>query len=134
MAPHIVGEAIKTAVFCAALMQRLGFKASPEFSEERYDIIQTIGFDNKEQLIAFCNGIQAASPVDSFVTAEPWDMPGYDCKVIMAAGTFVQGASIELSCDAPIRPPYTAYLQGGVTFESGKICISQAAKSALAKA
>ena len=128
MAPHIVKEAIKTVIYCSALMSELGFAVSPEFDQVRHDIIQTVSFGSGEQLVAFCNGIQSASPVDSFVTAEPWDMPGYDCPVVMAAGTFVQGASIELSCDGPVRPPYTAYMQGGITFESGKLCITEAAR------
>ncbi|MCX7615062.1 MAG: methionine gamma-lyase family protein [Clostridiales bacterium] len=128
MAPHIVLQAIKTAVFCAYVMEDLGFSVSPSYKEKRYDIIQTIRFGKEEPLLQFCKGIQMSSPVDSFASPEPWDMPGYDCKVIMAAGTFIQGASIELSCDAPMREPYLAYLQGGLTFESGKLGILKAAQ------
>ena len=128
MAPHIVGEAIKTAVFCAALMERLGYDVSPKHSDDRRDIIQMIRFGSEDRLISFCKGLQNASPVDSFLSPEPWDMPGYNCKVIMAAGAFVQGASIELSCAAPVIPPYTAYVQGGITYEAGKLGIMAAAQ------
>jgi cystathionine beta-lyase family protein involved in aluminum resistance len=121
LAPHIVANSLKTAVFCAKMTEMAGFDSSPRWDEDRYDIIQMIEFGDPEAVKAFCQGIQAASPVDSYVTPEPWPMPGYDCDVIMAAGTFIQGASIELSCDAPMRPPYVAYLQGGLTYESGKI-------------
>jgi cystathionine beta-lyase family protein involved in aluminum resistance len=121
LAPHIVSEAVKGAVFCSKLFSRLGFEVNPEYNSRRSDIIQAIKFGNKEALIAFCQGIQKGSPVDSFVNPEPWDMPGYNDQVIMAAGGFVQGASIELSADAPLRPPYIAYLQGGVTFDHVKI-------------
>lgn len=131
MAPHVVGEALKTAIFAAALLQRLGFDVYPKYNERRNDIIQLIKFGEPQKVINFCKGLQAASPVDSFLSPEPWDMPGYDDKVIMAAGAFVQGASIELSCDAPMREPYIAYLQGGITFESGKFGIMYAAQAAL---
>lgn len=121
IAPHIVSEAVKGAVFCSRLFSKLGFEVNPDYNAKRSDIIQAIKFNNREALIAFCQGIQKGSPVDSFVNPEPWDMPGYKDQVIMAAGGFVQGASIELSADAPLRPPYIAYLQGGVTFEHVKI-------------
>lgn len=123
LAPHVVSEAIKGAVFCSKLFSRLGFEVNPEFDARRSDIIQAIRFDSPEALIAFCQGIQKGSPVDSFVKPEPWDMPGYNDQVIMAAGGFVQGSSIELSADAPLRAPYIAYLQGGLTFDHVKIGI-----------
>jgi len=122
-APHVVAESLKGAVFCAALMERLGFDTSPKSSDSRGDIIQAIKFNNQDSLISFCQGIQKGSPVDSYVTPEPWDMPGYDCPVIMAAGAFVQGSSIELSADAPMKPPYIAYMQGGLVFEHVKLGI-----------
>ena len=131
MAPHITAQALKTAVFCAAVMEDLGFDVSPTATQERYDIIQTINFGKPEPLLAFCRGIQEGAPVDSFATPEPWDMPGYDCPVVMAAGAFIQGSSIELSCDAPMREPYTAYMQGGLTYEAGKIGIMKAVKRLL---
>lgn len=120
MAPHITGEALKSAIFCSRLMELSGYEVSPKYNESRSDIIQAIKFNNSNDLINFCKGIQKGSPVDSFVECEPWDMPGYTDQVIMAAGAFVQGSSIELSADAPIRPPYIAYLQGGLTFEHAK--------------
>ena len=121
MAPHTVAQALKTAVFAAAALDELGYEVSPRYDEPRYDIIQTVSFKKPEPLLAFCRGIQEGAPVDSFVTPEPWEMPGYDCPVVMAAGAFIQGSSIELSCDAPMREPFTAYLQGGLTYESGKL-------------
>ncbi len=127
MAPHTVAQALKTAVFCAALMELLGYPASPKYNERRYDIIQSIDFGDPATLKRFCAGVQSGSPVDSFAVPEPWDMPGYDSRIIMAAGTFIQGASIELSCDAPMRPPYRAYLQGGLTYEAGRLGIMRAA-------
>lgn len=127
MAPHVTAQAVKTAAFCAGVLEELGYKVSPTSGEERYDIIQTIDFGDPEPLIRFCKGIQSASPVDSFASPEPGEMPGYESPVIMAAGAFIQGSSIELSCDAPIRPPYTCYLQGGLTYESGKLGILRAA-------
>ena len=127
LAPHTTAQALKTAAFCAAVMEELGYRVSPAPDEERYDIIQTIDFGRPEPLIRFCKGIQSASPVDSFASPEPGDMPGYESQVIMAAGAFIQGASIELSCDAPLREPYTCYLQGGLTYESGKLGILRAA-------
>jgi len=127
MAPHTVAQAMKTAVFCARLFELLGYKTSPGAFETRSDIIQTVELGSPELLRRFCRGIQFGAPVDSYVTPEPWDMPGYDCPVIMAAGAFVQGASIELSADGPLREPYRAYLQGGITFESGMLGIMLAA-------
>lgn len=120
MAPHTVAQALKTVVFAAAVMEELGYEADPKANEERHDIIQAIKIGNPEELIRFCQGLQAGSPIDSHVTPYPWAMPGYKDEVIMAAGAFNQGASIELSADAPIREPYIVYLQGGLTFESGK--------------
>lgn len=119
-APHVAMEAVKGAVFCAKIMELAGFEVLPKFDDKRSDIIQAIKFNDKEKLINFCKGIQNGSPIDSFVQCEPWDMPGYEDEVIMAAGAFVQGASIELSADAPIREPYIAYLQGGLTFDHAK--------------
>ncbi len=121
LAPSVVGSALKTAIFAANLLEPLGFDVLPDSKEPRHDIIQAVTFRRPEGLIAFCQGIQAAAPVDSFVTPEPWDMPGYDSKVIMAAGAFVQGSSIELSADGPLRPPYTAFFQGGLTWAHGKL-------------
>ncbi len=126
MAPHVTAQALKTAVFAARMTELLGFSSRPAFDAPRSDIIQSIDFGKPELLIKFCKGIQSASPVDAYVTPEPWDMPGYEDKVIMAAGTFVQGASIELSCDGPMREPYTAYMQGGITYESGKLGVLSA--------
>lgn len=120
LAPHTTAQALKTAVFAAKVMELLGYEAEPASAAVRHDIIQMLRFGSPEPLKKFCRGIQKGAPVDSYVTPEPWDMPGYDCPVIMAAGAFIQGASIELSCDAPMREPYTAYLQGGLTYESGK--------------
>lgn len=121
MAPHITAEALKSAIYCSKLAELLGYEVSPKFDAKRSDIIQAIKFNNPKDLINFCKGIQKGSPVDSFVECEPWDMPGYTNQVIMAAGAFVQGSSIELSADAPIREPYIAYLQGGLTFEHAKV-------------
>ncbi len=130
-APHVVGEALKTAVYTAALFSKLGYTVSPTADEPRGDIIQTVSLENAENLIAFCQGMQKGAPVDAFVTPEPWDMPGYDSQVIMAAGAFTMGASIELSADAPLRAPYAAYMQGGLNFASGKIGVLLAAQSML---
>ncbi len=127
LAPHTTAQALKTAIFCAKLMQMMGFEVHPLPEDTRHDIIQTIAFGDPEPLCRFCEGIQAGAPVDSFVTPVPWDMPGYDDQVIMAAGAFVQGASIELSADAPMREPYTCYMQGGLTYASGKAGILLAA-------
>ncbi|KGK88557.1 methionine gamma-lyase family protein [Clostridium sp. HMP27] len=120
LAPHIAMEAVKGAIFCSRIMELAGFEVLPKFNEKRSDIIQAIKFNDKEKLINFCKGIQLGSPIDSFVQCEPWDMPGYEDQVIMAAGAFIQGSSIELSADAPIREPYIAYLQGGLTFDHAK--------------
>lgn len=123
LAPHIVMEAVKGAVFCARIMEIAGLEVLPKYNDKRSDIIQAIKFNDREKLIAFCKGIQKGSPIDSFVECEPWAMPGYNDEVIMAAGAFIQGSSIELSADAPIREPYIAYLQGGLTFDHAKIGI-----------
>ncbi len=133
MAPSVVNSALKGAVFAAAIYEKLGFKVVPAASEERFDIIQAIQFGNPEGLISFCQGIQAGAPVDSFVVPEPWAMPGYDSDVIMAAGTFVSGASIELSADGPLREPYTAYFQGGLTFEHAKLGIIMSLQKLVSK-
>ena len=125
-APSVVAGALKTAVFASKILEELGYNASPKFNEKRGDIVQTLIFNNKEKLIKFCQGIQSASPVDSFATPEPSDMGGYDDKVIMAAGTFTSGSTIELSCDGPIREPFTAYMQGGLTYQYGKLGILKA--------
>lgn len=127
MAPHIVMQSIKTAILCAGMFEKLGFEVCPSPSAKRSDIIQAIKLNNDQNVIRFCQAIQKGSPIDSYVTPEPWDMPGYDNPVIMAAGAFVQGASIELSADAPICPPYIAYMQGGIVYESAKIGILRAA-------
>ena len=126
-----MSQALKTSVFAANLLTLAGFEASPKGDEPRCDIIQTIRFGDPKPLISFCRGIQSFSPVDSHLTCEPWAMPGYTSEVIMAAGAFVQGSSIELSCDAPIREPYLLYLQGGLTYESGKYAITQAVANAI---
>ena len=123
IAPHVAMEAVKGAIFCSRIMELAGFEVLPKYNEKRSDIIQSIKFNDKEKLINFCKGIQQGSPVDSFLQCEPWDMPGYEDQIIMAAGAFVQGSSIELSADAPIREPYIAYLQGGLTFDHAKIGI-----------
>lgn len=126
--PHVVGEAMKTAVFASALFSDLGFKVTPEPYETRHDIIQAICLENSDNLIAFCQGLQKGAPVDSYVTPEPWDMPGYDSQVIMSAGAFTSGSSIELSADAPLREPYAVWMQGGLNFHSGKLGIMLAAE------
>ena len=125
-APQVVASSIKTAIFASKILEELGYKVDPRYNEKRADIVQTIQSGEPEKLIKFCQGIQAASPVDSSSIPEPWDMPGYTDKIIMAAGAFTQGSSIELSCDAPIRAPYTAFLQGGLTYEYGKLGILKA--------
>ena len=127
LAPHVTAQALKGAIFAAGLFSRLGYKTHPLINDKRGDIIQAIELGTKEKLIAFCRAIQKYSPVDSFAAPEPWDMPGYEDQVIMAAGTFVQGASIELSADAPLRAPYNVYLQGGLTFEHAVLAITAAA-------
>ena len=132
-APHVVGEALKTAVYAAALFSELGYAVSPTVDEHRADIIQTIMLENSENLVAFCQGMQKGAPVDAYVVPEPWDMPGYTSQVIMAAGAFTMGASIELSADAPLREPFAAYMQGGLNYHSGKIGVLLAAQSMLDK-
>ncbi|MBO4356130.1 MAG: methionine gamma-lyase family protein [Clostridia bacterium] len=127
-APHTVAQALKTAKFAAFLFEKLGYDVNPRYNEKRFDIIQSIFLKNEKNMCAFCRGLQKASPVDSFATPYPWDMPGYSDKVIMAAGCFTSGSSIELSADGPIRPPYLIYLQGGLTYESSKIGIMSAAQ------
>lgn len=126
LAPQVVTNALKTAIFASKMLEKLGYEVSPKYNEKRTDIVQLINFKDEKKLIKFCQGIQMGSPVDSNSIPEPWDMPGYTDKVIMAAGAFVQGSSIELSCDAPIRPPYTAFLQGGLTYEYGKMGVLKA--------
>ncbi len=133
MAPEVVASAVKTATFAAALFERLGFECLPKPDETRSDIITVLKLGNEENLTAFCEGIQKGAPVDSFVTPVAWDMPGYDSQVIMAAGAFTGGASIELSADAPIREPYAAWMQGGLTYHSGKIGVMLAAQQMLSK-
>ena len=131
LAPHVVSQAMKGAIFAAGVFSHLGYAVSPAFAEQREDIIQAIELKSPKKLIAFCRGLQKYSPVDSFAAPEPWNMPGYADQVIMAAGTFVQGASIELSADGPMRPPYHVYLQGGLTFEHAVIGILGAAQAVL---
>ena len=131
LAPHTVAQAVKTAVFAARVMELLGYETQPDSQTARRDIIQMIHMRDPQALKKFCKGIQMGAPVDSYVTPEPWDMPGYDCPVIMAAGAFVQGASIELSADAPMREPYTVYLQGGLTYESGRLGVLLAVQELL---
>ncbi|MBQ4243981.1 MAG: methionine gamma-lyase family protein [Clostridia bacterium] len=132
-APHVTGEALKTAAFAGAFFKGRGYEVTPAPGEKRHDIIQSIRLGSPEKLIAFCEGIQSGAPVDSFVTPEPWDMPGYDSKVIMAAGAFIMGASIELSADAPLREPYAVWMQGGLNYHSGKTAVMLAARSLLKK-
>lgn len=133
MAPHTVLQAVKTAVLCSEVFLDLGFETSPLPDEERHDIIQSVKFNDKDKMIAFIQGIQKGAPVDSFVVPEPWDMPGYQNQVIMAAGAFVQGSSIELSADAPVKEPYIAYMQGGLTYESAKLGIMFAVENVIKK-
>lgn len=132
-APHVVGEALKTAVFAASLFTEFGFRVTPAADEERHDIIQAICLENSENLIAFCQGLQKGAPVDSYVAPEPWDMPGYDNQVIMSAGAFTSGSSIELSADAPLREPFAVWMQGGLNFHSGKIGVMLAAQEMIKK-
>ena len=126
LAPQVVASAVKTAIFASKMLEELGYNVEPKFNDKRADIVQTIEFNDREKLIRFCQGIQAASPIDSNSVPMPWDMPGYTDQVIMAAGAFTQGSSIELSCDGPIRPPYIAFLQGGLTYGYGKLGILKA--------
>lgn len=127
-APHIVGEALKTAVFAASLFEQLGYETTPHSLEKRVDIIQALKLCNSETLIAFCQGMQKGAPIDSNVCPEPWDMPGYDSRVIMSAGAFTGGSSIELSSDAPLREPFAVWMQGSLNFDSGKVGIMLAAQ------
>jgi cystathionine beta-lyase family protein involved in aluminum resistance len=127
MAPQAVANALKTAIFCASLFEKLGFSVSPGSLDTRVDIVQSIKLGSKEKMRTFCVGVQAASPIDSFVKPQEWDMPGYEAKVIMAAGNFTMGATIESSADGPMREPYTIYYQGGLNFPSGKLCVMEAA-------
>lgn len=133
LAPHTTGQALKGAVFTSALLERIGLQTSPKWNDPRTDLIQSVQFENKDLMIEFCQGIQAYSPVDSFVTPYPSEMPGYGDQVIMAGGTFIQGASIELSADGPIRPPFTVYIQGGLTYAHVKIAISNTVNRLLEK-
>lgn len=128
-APHVVGEALKTAIYAAAVFELLGYEATPKYNEKRADIIESVILKKSDSLIAFCKGLQSGSPIDSFVVPEPWEMPGYTDKVIMAAGAFTLGASIELSADGPLREPFAVWLQGGINFASAKIGILLAAKA-----
>lgn len=130
-APHVTGEALKTAVYTAALLESLGFAVSPRWDETRGDIIECITLGSEKALVSFCQGLQSGAPVDSFVCPEPWDMPGYTDKVVMAAGAFTLGSSIELSADGPIRPPYAAWQQGGINFHSAKTAVLLAAQKML---
>ena len=132
-APHVVGEALKTAVYTAALFGSLGYAVSPTVHEKRGDIIQCVTLNTAENLVAFCQGMQSGAPVDSFVVPEPWDMPGYTDPVIMAAGAFTLGASIELSADGPLRPPYAAWMQGGLNFHSAHAGVLLAAQKMMTK-
>jgi len=131
LAPTVVASALKSAIFAANIYERCGFSVIPAGNEDRADIIQAVTFGSKEGVCAFCEGIQAASPVDAHVTPEPWDMPGYDAQVIMAAGAFVSGSSIELSADGPIKPPYAVYFQGGLTWPHGKLGILESLQSCI---
>lgn len=131
MAPHIVAQAIKSMLFCSAMIESIGFETSPSTVEPRNDIIQMVMLKNADNMTRFCRGIQAGAPVDAYVIPEPWQMPGYNVPVIMAAGAFIQGSSIELSADGPMREPYTLYVQGGLTYESGKLGIMMAVNELL---
>ena len=126
LAPSVVASSLKTAIFASKLLENLGYTVSPKSKDQRADIVQTIEFKQADKLIKFCQGIQRGSAVDSIAVPTPYDMPGYEDKIIMASGSFVQGSSIELSCDGPIRPPYIAYLQGGLTYEYGKLGVLRA--------
>ena len=126
MAPTVVASSLKTAVLASKILEDLGYRLDPTYDELRSDIVQTIEFGNAPDLIAYCQGIQMGSPIDSNSVPEPWDMPGYSDPVIMAAGSFTQGSSIELSCDGPIRPPYLAFMQGGLTYSYGKLGVMKA--------
>ena len=127
-APSVVASSLKTAIFTSCILDKLGYQVEPSYDEMRADIVQTVCLGTEEELVKFCQGIQRGSPIDSNVTPYPADMGGYGDKVIMAAGTFTQGSTIELSCDGPIREPYIAYMQGGLTYEYGKLGILKAIK------
>ena len=133
LAPSVVASSLKTAILTSKVMQNLGFNVDPNWDEQRSDIVQTIQFDDREKLIKYCQGIQMGSPIDSNSIPIPGDMPGYTDQVIMAAGAFTQGSSIELSCDAPLRPPYVAYQQRGLTYEYGKLGVMKAVENLLKK-
>ena len=133
MAPSVVASALKTAVFTSLMLEKLGYRVEPKYNEERADIVQNIAFGSSDKLIAYCQGIQMGSPVDSQAIPFPWDMPGYTDQVIMAAGTFTQGSSIEISCDGPIREPFIAYQQGGLTYAYGKLAVMKALTKLLEK-
>ena len=133
LAPTVTASALKAAVFASAIYERLGYLVTPGPKERRNDIIQAVTFGSADKLISFCKGIQAGAPVDSYVDPEPWDMPGYDSQVIMAAGAFIQGASIEFSADGPLKEPYTAYFQGGLTYEHSKLGVLMSLESLLEK-
>ena len=133
MAPNVVANSLKTAVFASKMLEKLGYKVAPKYNDKRADIVQTIEFGNAEDLIKYCQGIQMGSAVDSHSIPEPWDMPGYNDQIIMASGSFTQGSSIELSCDGPIRPPYIAFMQGGLTYEYGKLGVLKAVQNILNK-
>lgn len=126
LSPHVVSQSLKGALFTSLLLERLNMRTSPRYDVKRTDLIQTVSFDTKEQMIQFCQSIQHASPINAHFSPEPSYMPGYEDDVIMAAGTFIQGSSIELSADGPIRPPYEAYVQGGLTYEHVKIAVTRA--------
>lgn len=130
-APSVVASSLKTAILTSKVLEELGYKVEPKYNDKRADIVQNIAFNDAGKLVKFCQGIQMGSPIDSFAIPEAWDMPGYDDKVIMAAGTFTQGSSIELSCDGPLREPYIAYMQGGLTYEYGKLALKIAVENLL---
>ena len=133
LAPHVVGQALKGAVFTAAMLEQLGMNSSPKWNAKRTDLIQSVQFDDRDKMVAFCQAIQFASPINSYVTPHPSYMPGYEDDVIMAAGTFIQGASIELTADGPLRPPYVAYVQGGLTYSHVKMAICLAVDHLIVK-
>ena len=133
LAPHVVAEALKGAVFAAKMLEMAGCRCEPSFDDRRGDIVQSVAFPDEQQMVNFCKNVQSCSPVDSFVSPEPWDMPGYDAQVVMAAGAFVQGASIEFSADGPVKPPYLVYMQGGLVFEQVKLAVMQAVTGMMEK-
>ena len=133
MAPSVVCASLKTAILTSKVMENIGYDVEPKYNEHRADIVQNIIFHNKDDLIKYCQGIQSGSPIDSNATPIPWDMPGYNDQVIMAAGAFTQGSSIELSCDGPIREPYIAYQQGALTYNYGKLAVMMAVEKILKK-